>query len=75
MLTVGLERTTHRPFRAPADLGLWARRYGLPASFRFGLTFSSVVAAIDLGGHTLAHRLPGRETEGSRVPLPVREDL
>jgi low temperature requirement protein LtrA len=73
LLTVGLDRTTHNHFVRTLIWGCMSAPFWISGVF-FGpeprLMFWGVAAAIDLGGHMLAHRLPGRKTEGSRVPLP-----
>jgi low temperature requirement protein LtrA len=73
MLTVGLDRTTHDHFVRTLIWGCMSAPFWIAGVF-FGpgtrLAFWGVAAAIDLGGHMLAHRLPGRKTEGIRVPLP-----
>lgn len=73
MLTVGLDRTTHNHFVRTLIWGCMSAPFWIAGVF-FGpgprLMFWGVAAAIDLLGHMLAHRLPGRKTEGSRVPLP-----
>lgn len=73
MLTVGLDGTTHNHFVRTLIWGFMSAPFWIVGVF-FGpgprLMFWGVAAAIDLGGHMLAHRLPGRKTEGSRVPLP-----
>ena len=73
MLTVGLDRTTHNHFVRTLIWGCMSAPFWAAGVF-FGpgprLMFWGVAAAIDLGGHMLAHRLPGRKTEGSHVPLP-----
>jgi low temperature requirement protein LtrA len=73
MLTVGLDRITHNHFVRTLIWGCMSAPFWITGVF-FGpetrLMFWGVAAAIDLGGHMLAHRLPGRKTEGSRVPLP-----
>ncbi|MDP9989255.1 low temperature requirement protein LtrA [Arthrobacter oryzae] len=73
MLTVGLDGTTHNHFVRTLIWGFMSAPFWIVGVF-FGpgprLMFWAVAAAIDLGGHMLAHRLPGRKTEGSRVPLP-----
>ncbi|MFC9351865.1 low temperature requirement protein A [Arthrobacter sp. NPDC057013] len=73
MLTVGLVRTTHDHFVRTLIWGCMSAPFWIVGVF-FGpgprLMFWGVAAAIDLGGHMLAHRLPGRKTEGRRVPLP-----
>ncbi len=73
MLTVGLDRTTHNHFVRTLIWGCMSAPFWIAGVF-FGperrLMFWGVAAAIDLAGHMLAHRLPGRKTEGSRVPLP-----
>jgi low temperature requirement protein LtrA len=73
MLTVGLDRITHNHFVRTLIWGFMGAPFWIAGIF-FGpgprLMFWGVAAAIDLGGHMLAHRLPGRKTEGSKVPLP-----
>ena len=73
MLTVGLDRTTHNHFVRTLIWGCMSAPFWIAGVF-FGpgprLMFWGIAAAIDLGGHMLAHRLPGRRTEGSRVPIP-----
>jgi low temperature requirement protein LtrA len=73
MLTVGLDRTTHNHFVRTLIWGCMSAPLWIAGVF-FGpgprLMFWGAAAAIDLGGHMLAHRLPGRKTEGSRVPVP-----
>ena len=73
MLAVGLDRTTHNHFVRTLIWGCMSAPFWTAGVF-FGpeprLMFWAVAAAIDLGGHMLAHRLPGRKTEGSHVPLP-----
>ncbi|AXJ10208.1 low temperature requirement protein A [Arthrobacter sp. PM3] len=73
ILTVGLDRTTHNHFVRTLIWGCMSAPFWIAGVF-FGpgprLMFWGVAAAIDLGGHMLAHRLPGRKTEGRRVPLP-----
>jgi low temperature requirement protein LtrA len=73
ILTVGLDRTTHNHFVRTLIWGCMSAPFWIAGVF-FGpgprLVFWGVAAAIDLGGHMLAHRLPGRKTEGSHVPLP-----
>lgn len=73
ILTVGLDRTTHNHFVRTLIWGCMSAPFWIAGVF-FGpgprLMFWGVAAAIDLGGHILAHRLPGRKTEGSHVPLP-----
>jgi low temperature requirement protein LtrA len=73
ILTVGLDRTTHNHFVRTLIWGCMSAPFWIAGAF-FGpgprLMLWGVAAAIDLGGHMLAHRLPGRKTEGSRVPLP-----
>jgi low temperature requirement protein LtrA len=73
ILTVGLDRTTHNHFVRTLIWGCMSAPFWLAGVF-FGpgprLMFWGVAAAIDLGGHMLAHRLPGRKTEGRQVPLP-----
>ena len=73
MLTVGLDRTTHSHFVRTLIWGCMSAPFWVAGVF-FGpgprLMFWGVAAAIDLGGHVLAHRLPGQKTEGSQVPLP-----
>ena len=72
ILTVGLDRTTHNHFVRTLIWGCMSAPFWIAGVF-FGpgprLMIWGVAAAIDLGGHMLAHRLPGRKTEGSRVPL------
>jgi low temperature requirement protein LtrA len=73
MLTVGLDRTTHNHFVRTLIWGCMSAPFWIAGVFFDPvprLVFWGVAAAIDLGGHMLAHRLPGRKTEGSRVPLP-----
>lgn len=73
MLTVGLDRTTHDHFVRTLIWGCMSAPFWIAGVFFAPgprLMFWSVAAAIDLGGHMVAHRLPGRKTEGSRVPLP-----
>lgn len=73
MLTTGLDRTTHNHFVRTLIWGCMSAPFWIAGAF-FGpelrLVFWAVAAAIDLGGHMLAHRLPGQRTEGRRVPLP-----
>ncbi|NOJ59631.1 low temperature requirement protein A [Arthrobacter sp. 260] len=73
MLTAGLDRTTHSHFVRTLIWGWMSTPFWIAGVF-FGpelrLMFWGLAAAIDLGGHMLAHRLPGRKTEGSSVPLP-----
>ncbi|MFF1830740.1 low temperature requirement protein A [Paenarthrobacter sp. NPDC058040] len=73
MLTAGLDGTTHNHFVRTLIWGFMSAPFWIAGVF-FGpgprLVFWGAAAAIDLGGHMLAHRLPGRKTEGSRVPLP-----
>ncbi|MFF2029361.1 low temperature requirement protein A [Arthrobacter sp. NPDC058192] len=73
MLTVGLDRTTHSHFVRTLIWGCMSGPFWVAGVFFDPgprLVFWGVAAAIDLGGHMLAHRLPGRKTEGSQVPLP-----
>lgn len=73
MLTTGLDRTTHNHFVRTLIWGCMSAPFWIAGAL-FGpelrLVFWAVAAAIDLGGHMLAHRLPGQRTEGRRVPLP-----
>lgn len=73
ILTVGLDRTTHNHFVRTLIWAFMSTPFWIAGVF-FGpgprLIFWGIAAAIDLGGHMLAHRLPGRKTEGSRVPVP-----
>ncbi|MET1152828.1 low temperature requirement protein A [Arthrobacter sp.] len=73
ILTVGLDQTTHNHFVRTLIWGFMSAPFWIAGVF-FGpgprLIFWAIAAAIDLGGHMLAHRLPGQKTEGSRVPLP-----
>jgi low temperature requirement protein LtrA len=73
MLTVGLDRTTQDHFVRTLIWGCMSAPFWIAGVFLGPgprLLVWGVAAAIDLGGHMLAHRLPGRKTEGSRVPLP-----
>ncbi|MFJ4284347.1 low temperature requirement protein A [Paenarthrobacter nicotinovorans] len=73
MLTAGLEKTTHDHFVRTLIWGCMSTPFWIAGVFfDHGprLMFWGVAAAIDLSGHMLAHRLPGRKTEGSQVPLP-----
>jgi low temperature requirement protein LtrA len=73
MLTVGLDPTTHDHFVRTLIWGCMSAPFWIAGVFFDPgprLMLWGVAAAIDLGGHMLAHRLPGRKTEGSRVPLP-----
>lgn len=73
ILTVGLDRTTHDHFVRTLIWGCMSAPFWIAGVFVDPgprLMFWGVAAAIDLAGHMLAHRLPGRKTEGSRVPLP-----
>lgn len=73
LLTVGLDRTTHNHFVRTLIWGCMSAPFWIAGVFFEPgprLMFWGVAAAIDLGGHMLAHRLPGQKTEGSRVPLP-----
>ncbi|MDP9933952.1 low temperature requirement protein LtrA [Paenarthrobacter nicotinovorans] len=73
MLTAGLERTTHDHFVRTLVWGCMSAPFWITGVFFDAaprLLIWGVAAAIDLGGHMLAHRLPGRKTEGSQVPLP-----
>jgi low temperature requirement protein LtrA len=73
ILTVGLDRTTGDHFVRTLIWGFMSAPFWIAGVF-FGpgprLILWGVAAAIDLAGHMLAHRLPGRKTEGRRVPLP-----
>ncbi|WP_087873334.1 low temperature requirement protein A [Arthrobacter globiformis] len=73
MLTVGLDRTPHNHFVRTLIWGCMSAPFWVAGAF-FGpgprLMLWGVAAAIDLGGHMLAHRLPGQQTEGSQVPVP-----
>jgi low temperature requirement protein LtrA len=73
MLSVGLDGTTHNHFVRTLIWGCMSMPFWI-AGVLFGtelrLMSWGIAATIDLGGHMLAHRLPGRKTEGSRVPLP-----
>lgn len=73
ILTVGLDRTTHNHFVRTLIWAFMSTPFWVAGVF-FGpgprLIFWAIAAAIDLGGHMLAHRLPGGRTEGSRVPVP-----
>lgn len=73
ILTVGLDRTTHNHFVRTLIWAFMSTPFWIAGVF-FGpgprLIFWAIAAGIDLGGHMLAHRLPGRRTEGSRVPVP-----
>jgi low temperature requirement protein LtrA len=71
MLTVGLDPTTHvvrtliwQCMSAP----FWIAGVFFGPELR--LLLGAAAATIDLLGHMLAHRLLGRKTEGSQVPLP-----
>ncbi|WP_164200197.1 low temperature requirement protein A [[Micrococcus luteus] ATCC 49442] len=73
MLTVGLDRTTHNHFVRTLIWGFMSAPLWIAGVFFSPgprLMCWGVAAAIDLAGHMLAHRLPGRKTEGSRVPVP-----
>jgi low temperature requirement protein LtrA len=73
MLTVGLDPTTHNHFVRTLIWGCMSAPFWIAGVFFAPgprLMFWGVAAAIDLTGHMLAHRLPGRKTEGSHVPLP-----
>ncbi|MHA7224162.1 low temperature requirement protein A [Arthrobacter sp. RHLT1-20] len=73
MLTVGLDRTTHNHFVRTLIWGCMSAPFWVSGVFfdhEIRLMFWGFAAAIDLVGHMLAHPLPGRKTEGSRVPLP-----
>jgi len=73
LLMVGLDRTTHNHFVRTLIWGCMSAPFWIAGVFFEPgprLMFWGVAAAIDLGGHMLAHRLPGQKTEGSRVPLP-----
>jgi low temperature requirement protein LtrA len=73
ILTVGLDRTTGDHFVRTLIWAFMSAPFWIAGVF-FGpgprLILWGVAAAIDLAGHMLAHRLPGRKTEGRRVPLP-----
>jgi low temperature requirement protein LtrA len=72
MLTVGLDPTTHNHFVRALIWGFMSAPFWIAGVFlgpELRLTVWGVAAAIDLLGHVLAHRLPGRKTEGSQVPL------
>ncbi|WP_229741813.1 low temperature requirement protein A [Kocuria dechangensis] len=73
ILTVGLDRITHNHFVRTLIWGWMSAPFWITGVFFDPgprLMFWGAAAAIDLGGHMLAHRLPGQKTEGSRVPLP-----
>ena len=78
MLTVGLDRTTHNHFVRTLIWGCMSAPFWIAGVFLGPgprLMFWGVAAAIDLGGHMLAHRLPGRKTEGSRSRSRERGSL
>jgi low temperature requirement protein LtrA len=73
MLTVGLDPAAHDHFVRTLIWGcmsapFWAA--GVVFGQELRLVVWGVAAAIDLVGHMLAHRLPGRKTEGRQVPVP-----
>lgn len=73
ILTAGLDKTTHNHFVRTLTWGCMSAPFWIAGVFFdavLRLMIWGVAAAIDLLGHMLAHRLPGRKTEGSRVPLP-----
>lgn len=73
ILTVGLDQTTHDHFVRTLIWGCMSAPFWIAGIFfdpEPRLMLWGGAAAIDLAGHMLAHRLPGRKTEGSLVPLP-----
>ncbi|VXC49485.1 Low temperature requirement protein A [Arthrobacter sp. 9AX] len=73
MLTVGLDPATHNHFVRTLIWGCMSGPFWVAGVFfdpEPRLMFWGVAAAIDLAGHMLAHRLPGRKTEGRQLPLP-----
>jgi low temperature requirement protein LtrA len=72
MLTVGLDPPTHDHFVRTLIWGCMSAPFWIAGAFlghELRLLLWGVGATIDLLGHILAHRLPGRKTEGSQVPL------